>query len=422
MNLVVVGLTHRTAGVDVRETYAVARDSVPDACRRLVGLREVAEAVLVSTCNRVEVYAVPADGTPPDVLRHALRSELGIPAGVGFDLDGVEAMRHLLRVSSSLDSMVVGEPQILGQVKEAYQLAQEAGTLGRFLDACFVRAFKAAKRIRTETDIARSAVSVGYVAVELAKTIFGDITQVEALLIGAGKMGILAAQNLAGSGARQVLVANRTYARGKELADRHGWTASAYEDLPFLLRSVDVVICSTGSPQPVLDRPLVEGILKARRYRPIFLIDIAVPRDIDPACGQLDNVYLYDIDDLEGVSRTNAEGRQVEVRLAEGIVAEELAAFDQRRRERTAAPTIKALRLHALTVARAEAEKALKRLPDLDAKGIATVQKLAEIVATRLVQDPIVALKRAATTSDGEGPLTEAVHRIFGLEEDEDGD
>jgi len=415
--IVVVGMNHRTVPVDVRERYAIAADDIPEVCRLLVEHESIAEAVVLSTCNRVEIYAACADGAPHSEALAAARARIGPPVSGIYSHAGAQALTHLFRVGSSLDSLVVGEPQILGQVKEAYGIARSAGTLGGVLEGCFSRAFRTAKRIRTHTDIARSAVSVGHVAVELAKTIFGEVSETQVLLIGAGKMGVLAARNLADSGARKVLVANRTFERGEALADRYGWTASSYGDLPYLLQAVDVVICSTGSPRPVLTRELVESAVRKRRYRPLFLIDIAVPRDIEPACSDVDDVYLYNIDDLEEVSRTNQAGRQEASRKAEELITAEIGSFERWHREREAAPLIKALREQALGTAASEAEKALRRMPGLDEASAQTVRKLAEIVANRILIGPVTTLKRASGSPRG-SELAAALAEAFGLQEE----
>ncbi len=392
-------------------------DSIPARLQEVVDRDDVAEAVLLSTCNRVELYLAPTESADSREVAAAGRALLGPPSSSVYAHTGRDAATHLFRVSGSLDSMVLGEPQILGQVKEAFARANDAGTVGTILNGCFNRAFKSAKRIRTETAVARAAVSVGYVAVELAKTIFGALEDVSVLLVGAGKMGILAAKNLSDSGAKRVQVANRTFERGKAVADRFGWSASAYGDLPILLGAVDVVICSTGSPHAVLTPDMIKVAVKKRRYRPLFLIDIAVPRDIDPGCGQFDDVYLYNIDDLEEVSRTNRANRAEAVDQAEEIVVQESLSFERWSRERRAAPTIKMLRQKALSDAAAEAAKTLKMLPGLDEKGAATVQKLAEVIASRLIRGPIAALKNGAGSAEGDD-LAALVQQLYDLEQE----
>ena len=412
-SLVAIGLSHRTASLEVRERVAVGGDDLPNLLTGLCATGAIAEAMVVSTCNRVEGYVV-ATG-PREAAVAAFRARMGLPESASYVIDGEAAVRHLFRVCSSLDSLVLGEAQILGQMKEATATARAAGTVGPVLDQCLARAFKVAKRVRTETAIARSVVSVGHVAVELARSIFGELKAVSVLLVGAGKMGVLAARHLASNGAEKVLVANRTFERGRLLAEQHGWSASAYDDLPLLLQAVDVVICSTGAQRPILGRELVERAMRKRRYRPLFLIDIAVPRDVEASVAEVDDVYLYNIDDLEQVSRSNAAGRVEAAGEAEVIVESEVVAFERWRRERLAAPVIRRVREQALKAAAAEAEKALRLLPGLDARGQETVRKLAEIVATRLTRAPIEALKGAALDGDAAG-LAEAAATLFDLD------
>ncbi len=416
MDLVLVGINHHTAGLDLRERYAIPGEELPDRLAALTRDHGFDEAVLISTCNRVELYAVPANGADPKSATAAARAALGPPGAGIYVRTGDAAVKHLFRVASSLDSLVLGEPQILGQVKEAFAIAKTAGTVGAGLHGTFDRAFKAAKRVRTETAIARAAVSVGYVAVELAKTIFGDLSAVRVLLVGAGKMGILAARNLSDSGANRVQVANRTFARGKEVADRFGWTASAYADLPDLLGAVDVVICSTGATRPILTVEMVRRATKKRRYRPLFLIDIAVPRDIEPACGDCSDVYLYNIDDLEEVSATNEEGRRDAATGGEAIVDEELTRWARWRQERKAAPTIQQLREKVLAVAAAEAARTQKMLPDLDDKGRQAVDKLAEVVASKLIRGVITSLKSQKDGAPPDDRVADIVRELFELE------
>jgi glutamyl-tRNA reductase len=417
MNLIVVGINHRTAQLDIRERYAVATGDLGTRYQALMADAAIQEAVILSTCNRVEIYAL-VDPKATTEATSTVKRALG-PGHPGvYSHAALDAVRHLFRVSASLDSMILGEPQILGQVKEAFAFGQEAGAVGPGLQACFSRAFNTAKRVRTRTGIARSAVSVGYVAVELAKTIFDSVDDISVLLVGAGKMGVLAAKNLSDSGARRVMVTNRTFERSQKLADRFGWSASAYGDLPLLLQVADVVICSTGSPIPVLTHSLVKAAVKKRRYRPLFLIDIAVPRDIAPECGELDDVYLYNIDDLEDVSRTNASVRQEAAHEAEELVGDAVTTFQSWSREREAAPTIKALREALLEIARAETEKTLDML-SLDDKSADTVRKLAEVIVSRVLRTPIKTLKEAAKAGRKGDDLARAAAELFQLERDD---
>ena len=413
--LVVIGLDFHSAGLELRDRYAVPGPELGLRCQKLVASGAATEAVLVSTCNRTELYAALPPQADVESGCAALRRALG-PATDAVQVRlGAEAATHLFRVASSLESMVLGEPQILGQVKDAFAAAQAAGTVGPLLGTVFNRAFRAAKQVRTDTAIARCAVSVGYVAVELAKTIFGDMRDVDVLIVGAGKMAVLAAKNLAGSGARRVTVANRTVANAEAIAAPQGWTAAPADDLTGLLTRADVVICSTGAPEPVLTRELVAGVLKKRRYRPLFLIDIAVPRDIDPACAELQDVYAYDIDDLEAVSRKNAEQRVEAAAEGERIVAAAISDLESWLRQQQAGPTIRRLREKALAVARIEAARTIEMLPELRDRDAVTIQKLAEVIAARLTRSAILALKRTAGSPEG-ARLAAGISELFGLE------
>jgi glutamyl-tRNA reductase len=415
VHFLVVGINHRTASLEHRERFAVAGSESARVCRSLTASEILTECVVLSTCNRVEVYSVVPEGCRVEEALTFIIARLGSGELTHYQYLGRDALEHLLRVASSLDSMVVGEPQILGQLKEAYQLADEAGTVGPLLRRNFSHAFHTAKQIRTETDIGRAAVSVGHVAVELAKTIFGDVQGAHVLLIGAGKMGVLAAENLARSGANKVTVLNRTLERAQVLAAQHDWTADGYPHLEQLLSEVDVVICATGSPQHVLTHAMLKGVLRKRRFKTIFLIDIAVPRDVEPECGELDNVYLYNIDDLEAASRTNADGRQEAVADAERVIENDLNHFEWKSRERLADPVIKQLRDKMLHIAHTEAQKALGRMKnptDIDA---AVIEKLAEVIAERIARDPILALK-GHRGRGGTDDLEAMVTDLFGLD------
>ena len=416
MPFFVVGISHRVATLEVREKLAIAGSEVGRVCRALVEMESVRESLVLCTCNRVEMYGVASS---EEALVDAIQStaqQLNMVDMPYYHHTGRDALAHVLSVASSLDSMVIGEPQILGQLKEAFQLATEAGTVGSELNRHFVQAFRTAKQVRTETAIGRAAVSVGHVAVELAKTIFGGLKGSKVLLIGAGKMGVLAAENLSGSGAEHVIVVNRTSTRAQSLAERHNWESQNYSELDTLLTQVDMVICATGSPQHVLTYARLKSVLRSRRYAPLFLIDIAVPRDIEPACSELDNVFLYNIDDLESASRTNAEGRQQAVADANALIEQDIDGFEWQRRERSADPVITQLKNKALSIARAEAAKALSRLSNADEADVQVVEKLADVIAERIVRHPILALKRHRGRG-GDENLEAVVSELFSLSE-----
>jgi glutamyl-tRNA reductase len=422
MDIVVLGLSHKSAPVALREKLAFPADRLEDALGQIVRLPGVAEGLVVSTCNRVElVAAAQSQGHALPAMRRFLEESRGVDpealAEHAYEHAGPAAVRHLFRVASSLDSMVIGEPQILGQVKDAYGAAQKAGTLGPLLDRCFARAFAVAKRVRTETAIAAGAASVSSVAVDLAERIFGGLEGRLVLIIGAGEMADLAARHLHGSGAADILCVNRTYERAVELAARVEGQARRWEELDGLLATVDIVISSTGSPDPILDVKRVERAMKARRQRSLFLIDIAVPRDIEAACGDLDNVFRFDVDDLEKVVAENLKERQKEAQRAERIVEAETVEFMTWLGRQGVVPLIKQLRERFTGVAQGEVQRTLGNLPHLGERERRSLQAMADAIVNKLLHGPTTTLKREAG-SDGEA-LCAATRRLFDLAADE---
>jgi glutamyl-tRNA reductase len=414
--LCVVGLSHKTAPIEVREQMAFPGDTLPDALKQLVTVPGVGEAMIVSTCNRVEVYAGVDASDGPELVRRALVDGRKLPGELRSHLyahDGEAALRHLFRVAASLDSMVVGESQILGQVKQAYALAVELGTAGPLLARTLPRAFALAKRVRTETDVARNSASVASVAVDLATQIFGDLRGRPVLVVGAGKMGDLSARHLKSAGIGELHVVNRTQARAVELAERLGGKASPWEELDRLLAKVDIVLCSTGAAQPIMRVDRVEKAMRARRGRWLFFIDIAVPRDVEPQVGRIENVYLYDVDALEEVVAAARKGREREATEASALVDDELKRFAAGERVLGVVPLIKALRARFLDVAQAEAERTLGRLAQASDKDRAAVKALAESIVNKLLHPPLTALKREA--GEDETLLAEAARRLFDL-------
>ena len=417
VDVIVLGVSHRTAPVAVRERLTVADDLIDTALRQVVSLPGIREAALLCTCNRVEVYAVAADRE--SALR-ALGSDLAVRASVAaaelephlYVRSDTEAVHHLFRVASSLDSLVVGEPQILGQVKTTHDQALRSGTAGPILNLCFSRAFRVARRVRRETSIARNPVSVSSVAIELARQVFGGFEGRRVLIVGAGKMSDLAARALQGQGAA-LTVTNRTAARADELAARMGCDVHPFEDLVGALATADIVLASTGAREPVLTRALVAKAQRLRRGRPLFLIDIAVPRDVEPSCAELEGVYLADIDDLQKVAAGHREGRRSEAEQAEGIVEQELTRFVESFRGRQVGPTVSALRARVLSVAKTEAEKLVAGMPHLIDRDKRAILDLAEGIAKKLLHAPQMALKKD-TSGDGV-PLVTAVQRLFDL-------
>jgi glutamyl-tRNA reductase len=409
MTLICVGLSHKQAPIAVREQIAVRSDQIEGRLRELKSLPGVREVLLVSTCNRVEIFAVAETRAAGQDLLEALGPVAAPHAVCRFEED---ALRHLFRVTASLDSMVVGEAQILGQVKEAAAQAQRACALGPQLSRALARATTAAKRVRTETEIARGAVSVSSVAVQLAHKLLGNLEGRSVLLLGAGEMAQLAARDLRSAGARELLMANRNPQHAEALAREAGGVPVSLAELPALLERADVAICSTSASQAVVTRDMMAKALKARRYRPIFLVDLTLPRNVEPSANELENVYVYDLDDLERLAAQNGDLRAAQVGKAEEIVEEELKTFLTTSRERAAVPVLARLRAYAESLARAEAEKTLAALNGLDEKQQKTVRAMASAIVNKLLHGPTTRLRAEA----GQGPLGDAAAELFGLD------
>jgi glutamyl-tRNA reductase len=410
--LAIIGLSHKTAPIEVRERLAVPEDQLPDTLRRAVQLPGVGEVMILSTCNRVEVYAGIDGDQALQQLSSLLVDARNLPSELRTHLylhDGEHAVRHLFRVAASLDSMVVGESQILGQVKQAYFAARDIGTLGPVLMRTLPRAFQLAKRVRTETDVARSSASMASAAVDLAQQIFGELDGRHVLVVGAGKMGDLSARHLKAAGIGEMTVTNRTMARAVELAERLGGKAAQWEELDRLLAKVDIVLCSTGATEPVLRRDRVERAMRARKGRWLFFIDIAVPRDVDPEVGKVENVYLYDVDALEQVVAAARAGRQKEALEAEAMVEAELKRLRELEQSLGVVPTIKLLRGRFLEIAQAEVERTVGKLSsERDAQA---VQAMANAIVNKLLHQPLTKLKQEARVN----PDTELAAIVRGL-------
>ncbi len=419
MRIRVVGLSHRTAPLEVRERLVGRLAEPVPAVRGLVDAIAPSEAMLLSTCNRVEAYLVGPDGATTDDARGYLArlADGRDLAPFLYERTGPEAVLHLFRVASSLDSMVVGEPQILGQVKDAYAAAQEAGTLGPELGRAVPRSFRVAKRIRTETAIAAGAVSVSSVAVDLAEKIFGSLGGRSVLLVGAGTMAEDAAARLVAVGGR-LLVANRSPGRAQDLAARTGALVRPWEALEAALVEADVVVCSTAAPEPVIRRPLVERVTRSRRRRPLFFVDIAVPRDVEPDVHQLPDVFLYNVDDLQQVAADHARERSREAEAAEVIVREELSAYDREMQTLEVAPIIAALRSRLDAVAAEELARTAARLQGLGPEERAAVEAMLRATVSKLLHAPIQSLRDTAGSERGE-ELASAVRALFGIGDSE---
>jgi glutamyl-tRNA reductase len=420
IDFLVMGLSHKTAPLDIRERLAVLPEQVGDTLRELVRLGPVREAALLSTCNRVEVYLASPDPDAAidslrrDLARRATTSEQEIAPHLYVRVD-VEAVHHLFRVAASLDSLVIGEPQILGQVKQAHDAALGVQTAGPVLSACFAGAFRIARRVRRETEIARNPVSISSVSIEFARKIFDGFEGRTVLIVGAGKMADLAARSLGGHGAH-LLVTNRTPGRAEELAARIGGATHPFEDLVGAVARADIVIASTGARRPVLTRAVVEAAQKRRRGRLLFLIDIAVPRDVEPDCAGLPNVFLADIDDLQKLANEHRDGRRGEADRAEVMVEQEVARFLEAFRGRRVGPTITALRERVLDLARGEAERAVAGMAGLSERERRTLLDVAESVAKKILHGPQVALKKWGGDPVDGPSLLSAAQRLFSLE------
>lgn len=412
--LCVVGLSHKTAPVEVRERAAFPEDVLNDALEAAVRIPGVGEAMIVSTCNRVEIYSGVDGPEGLEGLKRFLSDGRGVDPSHLYAHDGEAAVRHLFMVASSLDSMVVGESQILGQVKQAWQAAVDAGTVGQVLGRALPRAFSVAKRVRSETEVARASASIASVAVDLASQIFGDLRGRHVLVLGAGKMGDLSARHLKAAGIAELIVCNRTQARAAELAARLGGRAAPWEELDRLLTRVDIVICSTGAAEPVVRRERVARVMRARRGRWLFFIDIAVPRDVEPEVGGVENVYLYDVDALEQVVEQNRAGRRREADQAIAVIDDELGRFQALEQSLGVVPTIKLLRQRFLDVAKAEAERTLGKLQSASERDRQQVRILAEAIVNKLLHTPLTVLKREAAANP-ESELADMVRALFDL-------
>ena len=419
-DFVVVGLSHRTAPVEVREHLAVAPDRLEQELREIAAIGPLDEALLISTCNRVELYATSANPIEASqIAKDALAKRLpeNATAAVLYQQRGIDVVRHVFRVASSLDSLVVGEPQILGQVKEAFDAARGAGTMGTLLGRCFTQAFATAKRVRNETGIAEGTVSVSSIACELAKKIFGNLEGRRTLLIGAGEMGESAARSLLQTGTN-LHVINRSEERAHTLVESCGGRAVPYERLSMELADADVVIASTASPKFILTPELMKSVVRTRRHRPLFIIDIAVPRDVDPRVGSMDNVFVYDVDDLQQVAEKNLAVRAREAAQAEQIVEEELEAFLSWRRSLELAPTIVALRKRFGQIADDELQRALSRLEGVSQSDRAVLEAMGRSLVNKLLHQPMTQLKAGAGEPDGP-LLIDAVRRLFAISEEQ---
>ena len=424
MNIVVLGLNHRTAPVELRELLAIPDSRMGEALGRLMAYPEINEAMYLGTCNRVEVYAVV------EKLENGFRKleDFLVATHLSVSSEDLfphlyrycdeEAIAHLFRVSASLDSMVVGEPQILGQVKGAYEQALTHRSSGVILNKVVKKAISVGKSVRTHTRIGEYAVSISYAAVELAKKVFSNLKQRVVLLVGAGEMGKLAAQHLVNQGVKEVLITTRNHRRALELSERFEGQAVPYEQLHSFLPKADIVICATGAPHYVISKEDIEEAVHQRMNRPMFLIDITVPRNIDPGVKDVDNAFIFDIDDLKAHVGFNQDERLKEAEKAEKLVKEEVGGTVSWVRGLEATPTIVALRKKAEDIKQNELEKVFHRLGELSPKDRTAIEGLATAIVNKLLHGPLVTLKAEAQSQNGFA-FIEAARRFFELRERE---
>jgi glutamyl-tRNA reductase len=399
MGLLALGINHKTASLELREKVAFDPETLAEALRAAAHEAALPEIAILSTCNRTEFYCSAPQAGAEAVLAWLGRHHQIALAELGqciYHYEDVDAVRHMMRVAAGLDSMILGEPQILGQMKDAYASAAAAGTLGPELERLFQTTFSAAKQVRTDTSIGNNPVSVGYAAVALSKQIFSKLADTDALLVGAGEMIELVGRHLREQGVRRITVANRTLSRGLALAEQFGGRAISLEDLPEALVAADIVISSTASPLPIIGKGMVERALKRRRHKPIFMVDLAVPRDIEPEAAMLGDVYLYTIDDLQNVIDENLRSRQDAAREAEKIVEVRAAQFIDQRRELDAVATLTGFRQQLEQLREQEVQKALE---SLQAGGDAAqvLQRLSRNLVNKLAHEPTVQMKKAAS-------------------------
>lgn len=415
MTLLALGLNHRTAPVEIRERVAFAPEKVPQALQELTGSGPVREAVILSTCNRTEVYCGIEGAEKGPVLEwfrdfHRLSAQEVDP--YLYTHPDSQAVRHILRVASGLDSLVLGEPQILGQIKQAYGTALQAGSIGQLLNKLFQHTFSVAKQVRTDTAIGASPVSVAFAAVSLAKQIFSNLEKHTALLVGAGETIELVARHLHEQGIGRIIIANRTVERAHNLAQEFGGYAIALPEIPAHLAEADIVISSTASPLPILGKGMVESALKARKRRPMLLVDIAVPRDIEPEVSQLDDIYLYTVDDLSEIIQENLQSRQQAAMQAEEIIDTQVSHFMGWLQSLEAVDTIRAFRTEAETIRDQVLEHCMRHLAAGKAPDY-VMREMARLLTNKLIHEPTAQLNRAGF--EGRNELLDAARVLFNL-------
>ncbi len=416
MFLITLGLNHTTAPVNIRERLTFGPDIVVAALRSLCGLPDIQEAVILSTCNRTEIYVNTTSDQAGEIVQQWIGNFHGLASAeisrYLYQYREITVVEHLLSVACGLDSLILGEPQILGQVKSAFQTAQDAGYTGKLLQRLFQHAFNTAKQVRTDTAIGDSPVSIAFAAVSLARQIFSDITQQTALLIGAGETIELATRHLRQHHISQVIIANRTLERARDLADQFEADAISLTEIPTYLSQADIIIASTASPLPILGKGIVERALKQRRHRPIFMVDIAVPRDIEPEVAELDDVYLYTVDDLQEVIQENLRSRQEAAEQAKDIINLQVKSFTAWLKSLDAVELIQDYRTQAQDIRDEVLQKALRQLEN-GKPPQEVMHFLANTLTNKLLHTPSSQLRQAG--SDGQQALLEAASTLFQL-------
>jgi glutamyl-tRNA reductase len=421
MHIVVVGLNYRTAPVEIREKFAISDHDLPQALTELKQTKSIMECVIVATCNRTEIYAVvDRENLCKHYIPNFIEQWFQIPKEEFtkhlYMYEHEKAIEHLFRVTSGLDSMVIGETQILGQVRDAFLLSQSMKTTGSFFNTLFKQAVTLAKRAHSETGIGDNPVSVSYAAVELGKRIFGTYTGKTVMIIGAGKMSELTVKHLYANGAGKVIVVNRTYERAVELAEKFNGIPCTIDDMLIRLAEVDIVISSTGAPGYVLTPEQLQPILQKRKSRPLFMMDIAVPRDLDPRISDLSNVFLYDIDDLEAIVANHLQERRKEAVKIEEMIKIEMELFEQWTQTLGVSPVIQALQTKANLVHEETMDSLLKKLPDLEDREIKLIRKLTKSMVNQMLRDPILRVKEMAGERRGDEAV-DLFTKLFALEE-----
>ncbi len=421
VDLLVMGINHRTAPVEMREKISFAKSELSEFCRKLLKLPSVTEAVILSTCNRTEIIVGLTEiQKTKEMLLNFLTEEKKVNKEeiqpYFYFYSSLDAVDHIFRVVCGLDSMVLGETQITGQLKESYQTALKAGTCKEMLNPLFQQALKTVKIVRAKTGISHSSLSVGYAAVELAKKILGNLRGKAGLLIGAGEMSEAAFFHLKKHGIENIHVINRTSAKAKELARRFNGTAFSWEELPSALKESDVVISSTGSPEPIISESLIKNIMKERRWKPMFLIDIAVPRDIQEEAAYIPDVYLYDIDDLKDVMEANLRERKKEASKAEAIIEEQVARYNLWLKQRELTPVIRSLRQKAEKIRKMELEKSLRKMEKAGDKEKNEMARLSSAIVNKILHEPIINLKKLSEDESKKKKYIKAIKDFFNLE------